>query len=203
MTPTPDRRIRRTKASIQNALLELALEQDYDQVGIEDLLERANVARATFYSHYRDKDAVLTEISMNALQAIDDATNAAIRETWPTYSTLAMEALCTSAAEHHQIVRLVLRGAGNGRPMRIWLDRVAEVAMTGITRRDEALGREPRLPYDLLARNFAWQAMAVLNWWLEDEPERPAAEVARMFRQINMLGEAWARGLDADDLNIE
>ncbi|WP_327085956.1 TetR/AcrR family transcriptional regulator [Nonomuraea sp. NBC_01738] len=197
-----DRRVRRSRAAIQNALLDLALDRDYDQVSIEEILERADVARATFYAHFRDKDAVLDQVSEQAMLAVDAATHQAISETWPHYSMRAMEAFCGAAHEHADVVRLVVRGAGHGRPLRAWLKRVGEVADVAIRRRDEVLGRSPRLPYELLAANFAWQAMAVLEWWFEREPEREVGEVALMFRQINMLGEAWARRLEPDELGM-
>ncbi|MEU6997640.1 TetR/AcrR family transcriptional regulator [Nonomuraea sp. NPDC046570] len=198
-----DRRVLRTRTAIQRALVELSLERDYDQVAIEEILERADVARATFYAHYKDKDAVLDQISEGAMNAIDRATQEAIGATWPQYSMRAMEAFCRAAGEHGEVVRLVVRGAGHGRPMRAWLRRIAEVGRVGIVRRDETLGRTPRLPYELLAQNFAWQAMGVLEWWLEQAPELEAPQVARMFRQINMLGEAWARRLDPEELAID
>ena len=54
-----DRRVRRTRGRLRRALLELTLERGYGGVTVQDVLERADVARATFYAHYRDKDDLL------------------------------------------------------------------------------------------------------------------------------------------------
>ena len=51
-----DRRTIRTKRLIANALRELALEKDYHKITIKDIVERADVGRATFYAHFEDKN---------------------------------------------------------------------------------------------------------------------------------------------------
>ncbi|MEM7028948.1 MAG: TetR/AcrR family transcriptional regulator [Chloroflexota bacterium] len=51
-----DRRATRSKRLIANALRELALEKDYQKITIRDIVERADVGRATFYAHFEDKN---------------------------------------------------------------------------------------------------------------------------------------------------
>ena len=57
----PDRRIQRTRQSLRTALLTLIKEKGYDAISIEEITERANVGRATFYLHYKDKEDLLLE----------------------------------------------------------------------------------------------------------------------------------------------
>ena len=54
-----DRRIQKTKRGLSQALVELILERGYEQITVQDILDRANVGRSTFYAHYRDKEALL------------------------------------------------------------------------------------------------------------------------------------------------
>jgi len=56
---TPDRRVRKTRQLLREALMELTLERGYDHVTVQDILEKADVGRSTFYAHYRDKDDLL------------------------------------------------------------------------------------------------------------------------------------------------
>src|SRR5262245_63862683 len=55
MTKT-DRRVQRTRELLQKALIELISECSYDAIAIQDIVERANVGRTTFYLHYSSKD---------------------------------------------------------------------------------------------------------------------------------------------------
>lgn len=54
-----DRRIIKTKRAIHTAFLELVEENGIDGFTVNELCERADINRGTFYNHYRDKDAVL------------------------------------------------------------------------------------------------------------------------------------------------
>jgi AcrR family transcriptional regulator len=54
-----DRRSRRTQQALMEALLELLAVKNYDEISINDIVERANVGRSTFYAHYQDKDDLL------------------------------------------------------------------------------------------------------------------------------------------------
>src|SRR5258707_7199093 len=54
-----DRRVQKTRQALQNALIELILEKGYEAVVIQDILDRANVGRSTFYAHYQDKEDLL------------------------------------------------------------------------------------------------------------------------------------------------
>lgn len=55
----PDRRTQKTKKFLAEALMALIIEKGYDAVTIQDIIDRANVGRSTFYSHYESKDQLL------------------------------------------------------------------------------------------------------------------------------------------------
>src|SRR6516165_11528446 len=56
------RRVARTKAAIEDAFVALVLEHGYERVAVEDICDRADLARATFYTHYPNKEAVLFSV---------------------------------------------------------------------------------------------------------------------------------------------
>ena len=56
---TNDRRVNRTIESLRNALIELIVEKHYDSITVQDIIDRANVGRSTFYTHFRDKEDLL------------------------------------------------------------------------------------------------------------------------------------------------
>ena len=64
----PDRRIARTKKLLGDALISLIVEGEYDQITVQEITDRANLSRATFYLHYHDKEELLLE----SLQQIYD-----------------------------------------------------------------------------------------------------------------------------------
>ena len=54
--PKIDRRILRTRDTLGDALVALMQERNFDDITVQDVLDRAGVGRSTFYAHYRDKD---------------------------------------------------------------------------------------------------------------------------------------------------
>ena len=59
--PRIDRRIQKTRKLLSQALLDLILEKGYERVTVQDILDRANVGRSTFYTHYENKELLLRD----------------------------------------------------------------------------------------------------------------------------------------------
>lgn len=57
-----DRRQRKTRTAIFNALVELLSKKDFALITVGEIIERADVGRATFYSHFETKDFLLKEL---------------------------------------------------------------------------------------------------------------------------------------------
>src|SRR5262245_38506946 len=53
---TTDRRVQRTRDLLQRALIDLIGERRYADITIQDIVDRANVGRTTFYLHFTSKD---------------------------------------------------------------------------------------------------------------------------------------------------
>ena len=51
-----DRRTNRTRRSLSSALVKLVEEKRFDDITVQDVIDRADVGRSTFYSHFRDKE---------------------------------------------------------------------------------------------------------------------------------------------------
>ncbi len=51
-----DQRVRRTRDRLGDALVELLVQKPFDDITVQDVLDRAGVSRSTFYTHYRDKN---------------------------------------------------------------------------------------------------------------------------------------------------
>ena len=67
----PDRRVGKTRKALKEALTDLILEKGYESVTVQDVIDRADVGRSTFYAHFVDKDdllmAILADLEMPGL----------------------------------------------------------------------------------------------------------------------------------------
>lgn len=62
-----DPRVRRTRDRLREALVSLSQEMPYGDIRVADLLARADVGRATFYAHYRDKEDLLISLFLEMI----------------------------------------------------------------------------------------------------------------------------------------
>lgn len=54
-----DRRIQKTRKLLSDSLIALILEKGYEAVTIQNIIDRANVGRSTFYAHFENKEQLL------------------------------------------------------------------------------------------------------------------------------------------------
>lgn len=58
----PDRRVRKTKEILKSSLLAIMQEKSFHHISITELVHYADFTRATFYTHYEQKEDLLNEI---------------------------------------------------------------------------------------------------------------------------------------------
>ncbi len=66
----PDRRTQRTRQALSHALIALIQEKRYDAITVQDICDRANVGRSTFYAHYQDKDDLLASNFQQMMESL-------------------------------------------------------------------------------------------------------------------------------------
>jgi AcrR family transcriptional regulator len=112
-----DRRVRRTRATLARALLELAETQDLSRISVSDVAERAGVSRTAFYDHYRDVHA----LAEDACTAMIDDLIASIPAPGPGSANLMQEgtqslaAFFANLAQHAGLYRSLLGPQGSAR----------------------------------------------------------------------------------------
>lgn len=67
-----DRRVKRTKRCLRDALLKLLKEKPYNKISVTELTSMADINRATFYFYYDDIPDMLNHIQDEAIEIIEE-----------------------------------------------------------------------------------------------------------------------------------
>ena len=199
-----DRRVRRTRRQLREALLALVVERGYDRVTVQDVLDRADLSRATFYAHYRDKDDLLVGSLAELLDAVRGAM-AAYASAYATGDAPACggELSATRAMfEHVAANRSLYRGLLGSRAWTVLLRHFRE-HFTGLAREHFRAviadrGSSPAVPVEVTAQCVGGALLALLTWWLESEAPLPAEQLAPMFERLTAPSIQAALGLGPD-----
>ncbi|MBQ3055683.1 MAG: TetR/AcrR family transcriptional regulator [Oscillospiraceae bacterium] len=68
-----DRRQRKTREAIFSALIELLSQKDFGKITVGEIIEKADVGRATFYAHFETKEFLLKELCEDLFCHVFDA----------------------------------------------------------------------------------------------------------------------------------
>ena len=180
----------------------LVLEQGFDTVTVGAIIARADVARATFYAHYADQHDLLTAI---VEELASDLTARVLPQT-PTghvvYGTGILE-LYVHADQNRELYRVVLSGAADGRARRAYAAIVGAAIEQAFTQVMEANHGVPRLPIVAAAKSWTGSHLALLEWWLNEVPDRSADEIALISLQLLVNGYPWGAGLEPGQLVLD
>jgi AcrR family transcriptional regulator len=180
-----NRKRRSTHSKDDKALVCLIAEKPYDAIVVKEILDRANVGRSTFYTHFRDKDDLLLSGIHDMLAPVPSPTR--------TGGQLLDRILWFSLpiSEHHH------------RHAHAWGDRIGTKgrtilhehlrrALTGIIaqvmNKNYRRGRQsPRqIPLEVVSAYVASTFALVLNWWLDTRMRLSPKEIKDVFRRLTL-----------------
>jgi AcrR family transcriptional regulator len=187
-----DRRVLRTRGLLHEALFRLIREREYHRISVGLILERANVGRSTFYTHFRDKEALFASAVQEMLESVRPA-----KETTTTQPTERVVGFALPLFEHIEQHRNV-GGARMGQRGRAALHehvrRILARWVAGELHPDTRShgNSTARLPSDLLAQYVASTFVLVLDWWVDRKCVPASKEADALFRSLVLpaLGQA-------------
>lgn len=149
-----------------------------------EILERADVGRSTFYTHFAGKDELLASGMREMLRAVSARPlppAAKPHERLIGFSLPILE----HVAEQRSAARAAMSARGRA-VLHEHLERVLTETIAGdMTRAGRRRGGAAAvLPPEVLARYVASTFVLVLNWWLESGSALPPGEADAVFRAL-------------------
>jgi AcrR family transcriptional regulator len=182
---TEDRRIQKTLSLLRGALVSLIAEKPYDSIVVKEILDRANVGRSTFYTHFRDKDDLLVTGIHDMLGPVPSPTRTGGRGLDRTlWFSLPL-------FEHHYRHAHAWgdRIGARGRTiLHEHLRRVLTGIVAEVMKKDCRTGRQSsrQIPPEVVSAYVASTFVLVLNWWLDARMRLPPKEINDVFRRLTL-----------------
>jgi AcrR family transcriptional regulator len=193
-----DRRVQRTRKLLREALMALILEEGYDAISIQDITEKANLGRATFYLHFKDKDELLLEVMDEFIQDFLQQVPQLSQAQWRLDDPKAIEKLFDFAADHYDLYRIMIIGSGGITASRQLQRTMADNIRDCIDEEMETLGVDPIISPDFIANHFAGSLLGTIYWWLDNDLPYTVEEMAEMFQIINKQDRDTLMGLNSE-----
>ena len=194
-----DRRVERTRELLQKALIELIREHGYDAITIQEIADRANVGRTTFYLHYSCKDdlfmscheAIVSKFHIGPLHPLSR------EELLATHAPAGLRA----AYRHLEDARAPLYSIFQGRDSLLILRRIRDWSAQEVEANLRAVFREAdsTIPFDVLANYLAGAQIALVQWWLEKRQLYPLEDLAQTFHRLQRAAIFDALGIRDSD----
>lgn len=186
-----DRRVQRTRQLLRDALMALIVEKGYDAIAVQDITDRANVARTTFYLHFRDKE----ELLLQSMEEVYDDLTTRMGQVSPDgllANGLPAEVVAFEhVAEHAAFYRVMLSSRG----VAAFIVRVRQyLASEFIAFARELLpaAAQTLLPLEAIAHREAGALVGSISWWLEHGMPYTPQQMAQLHYEVGARGLLWA-----------
>jgi AcrR family transcriptional regulator len=182
-----DRRSQRTYRLVSSAFGELLVEKPYEEILVQDILDRAGIGRTTFYAHYFDKEDVLDSMTEQILSMF---THQIAHSTARQRVVPSLELFEHIYHSPHQHFRALMRGRA-GEPLWEALQTALGLAIEPALCTLCAERRSPSIPLPVVSEYLAGAFLTLLKWWLAADMPYPPQQMENIFQQLALPG-VWA-----------
>lgn len=178
-----DRRTRKTRQLLRDTLLTLLKEKRYEEISVQDIIARADVARSTFYVHYVDKDDLLTgshgifaeNLGAQMLAHAGESGSAFSSRTW-FYHIQAQG----------DILKVIAKDSAMELAMKTLHGIIHDSVQKGM--QAHAPIKNASVPLPLIVDYLTDTLMTLIKWWFKDGMRYTPEQMDEMFQQLVMPG---------------
>ena len=178
---TPSRhercRLKTRNLLIQNTL-QLVLEKGYDTISIQDITDRADLGRGTFYIHFKDKEEVVWTAFRDLFQELEQEAHAKLDRRMPQVEYYGLLNIFNHAEKNRDLYRLMFGRQGSAVLTSRAQDYLANVFLYDIHNAPEPPEIDFNLPEEIEAQMLAGMISRLLSWWLETPNNYSAEQMA-------------------------
>lgn len=181
-----DRRQQKTRTAIFKAFTSLLSEKSYNNITVQDIIDRADVGRTTFYSHFETKDDLLRSLCEGLFDhiissAVDSAHSHGLYSDGKPPASLFCHLLQHLQKNDRNILGL-LSCESNELFLRYFRDSMNKLVREHLTVGDSGLASD--VPMDFLINHITGSFVEMVLWWVRGNMHETPEELDRYFRAV-------------------
>ena len=180
-----DRRVRKTKRQLREALTTLLLEKKFSDITVREISELADVNRGTFYTHYRDTTDLLHQLESSFLNRLREISATVKRQDWERATYAYLEEVFTLCRDNADIYRaLVCNGSDPDFEERFVItlrNQYLRSFLEHVCRTEERI-------QELYCVYIVDGMLAIVSLWLNTGMKETPEEMARLISKLISTG---------------
>ena len=174
-----DRRSQRTRYLLSAAFVELLREKGYSAITVSDIIERANIGRSTFYSHFHDKDDLFVSELDRVVELLSH--RGSNQDEMPFFPSLG---LLQHVGEEYELYKALIWTPGIDLMIKHMQASLSQRIEQGLQKSGDSFD----LPLPVLASFIAGSFVTLLKWWLENKMIYSPQEIDTIFKRLIVSG---------------
>jgi AcrR family transcriptional regulator len=175
-----ERRRLRTRNLLIQTTLQLVLEQGYESITIQEITDRADLGRGTFYIHFKDKEEVIWTAFRELFEELEQEAHRQLDRNLPQVEYFGLLNIFRHADKNRDLYRVMLGGQGSAILTARVQDFLAEVFLYDIRNAPQSPEVNFNLPEEIEAQLLTGVISRLLYWWLETPNGYTAEHMAAM-----------------------
>ena len=175
-----DRRQRKTRIAIFQAFTGLLAEHDFSQITVGQIIQRADVGRATFYAHFETKEYLLKALCEELFAHIFDVHHS---HDSALFACDAPDSVFLHLFQHLQKNDNQILDLLSCRNNELFL-RYFKTGLVKLVQSQYhlfAAGKAPQLPEDFWVNHIAATFVETLGWWLGNKMQLSPEQITEYF----------------------
>ena len=179
-----DRRVRRTKKMLHSALISLVLEKNYDSITVQEILDRADTGRSTFYAHFKSRDELLTSGIYELRDTLESAIQSNRSRSKPHENVIGFSLQMFQHASEYREVYYALVNTHGWPIFRQCLEEMFDEIMRRECKAEiqRIKKSDSDVPVDLFVHYLTAGFFSVLTWWLGRRSRLTPLQINEIFR---------------------
>ncbi len=181
-----DRRVRRTRARLRQALTQLLGEKELRCITVRELTQRADVNRGTFYAHYRDIYDMLEQYENQLFDALGELLSGYTAQQLQGDLTPVLERVFCFVEDNRDLIPVLLTGQAKD-PFFRRLYAVIRDKCAGDWQGAYPVGAE-EAHFDYALEFVVWGSLGLIQSWMQNGLLPPAGEMAAFTGRLIQRG---------------